>query len=210
MEAQLGAELSSINLLRAEVAREEHILRKKTKRLGELRKNAKAAENQRKRQRRASHPVLRELENQGTGREMQDAAGVGDMAYVKMSDDATNEGLCNVSDTVRGVLRNSVAWLTARADGTGRGHAGSGRPAAEACRGDATECRPGWRAERGCCPEQSRDGIVAKRWRRMTIYVSVKERKGDISEVFVCISSGAWVIDQSPLFHILYPPRTAA
>lgn len=155
MEAQLGAELNSIDVLRAEIAREENILSKKSRRLGELRKNAKAAENQRKRQRRASHPVLRELEKQGTGKGADTAVNGRDLACVKVSDETNNNGLYDVSERDMALYRYLqevwVVKLTARADGTGRGHAGGDWPAAAACRGHAAKRRPGGRPEGGCC-----------------------------------------------------------
>ncbi|KAJ9245390.1 CENP-Q, a CENPA-CAD centromere complex subunit-domain-containing protein [Paecilomyces variotii] len=63
LEAHLATVNSSIDLLQAEIDKEEALLAKETKQLEEMEKNAKAAESERKRQMKNEHPVLRQLDN---------------------------------------------------------------------------------------------------------------------------------------------------
>ncbi|KAE8352677.1 CENP-Q, a CENPA-CAD centromere complex subunit-domain-containing protein [Aspergillus coremiiformis] len=61
LEANLATVTDSIDLLNAEIEKEEAFLANETKQLQELEKNAKRAEIERKRQLKNEHPVLRQL-----------------------------------------------------------------------------------------------------------------------------------------------------
>ncbi|KAL2001087.1 hypothetical protein VTN02DRAFT_2254 [Thermoascus thermophilus] len=63
LQAQLAMVTNSVDLLKAEVEREEALLAKETKQLEELEKNAQRAEAERKRQMKNEHPVLRQLDD---------------------------------------------------------------------------------------------------------------------------------------------------
>ncbi|KAJ5780159.1 CENP-A-nucleosome distal centromere subunit CENP-Q [Penicillium paradoxum] len=62
LEAHLATMNDSVDLLKAEIAKEEALLAKETKSLQEMDKNAKRAEAERKRQTKNEHPVLRQLD----------------------------------------------------------------------------------------------------------------------------------------------------
>ncbi|KAJ5666700.1 CENP-A-nucleosome distal centromere subunit CENP-Q [Penicillium macrosclerotiorum] len=62
LEANLATMKDSIDLLKAEVAKEEALLANEKKSLEEMDKNAKKAEAERKRQMKNEHPVLRRLD----------------------------------------------------------------------------------------------------------------------------------------------------
>ncbi|OQD75391.1 hypothetical protein PENDEC_c007G04163 [Penicillium decumbens] len=61
LEANLATMKDSIDLLKAEIAKEEALLADEKKSLQEMEKNAKRAEAERKRQTKNEHPVLRQL-----------------------------------------------------------------------------------------------------------------------------------------------------
>lgn len=63
LEAQLATVTNSVDLLKAEVEKEEALLAKETRQLEELEKNAKRAEAERKRQMKNEHPILRQLDD---------------------------------------------------------------------------------------------------------------------------------------------------
>jgi len=67
LEIQLTTATNSVDLLRAEIKREESELAREVSQLGELEKNAKAAKTERKRQTKNDHPVLRRLEHYSEG-----------------------------------------------------------------------------------------------------------------------------------------------
>ncbi|CAI7622015.1 unnamed protein product [Penicillium bialowiezense] len=62
LEANLATMNDSVDLLKAEIAKEEALLASETKSLQEMDKNAKRAESERKRQTKNEHPVLRQLD----------------------------------------------------------------------------------------------------------------------------------------------------
>lgn len=62
LEANLATMKDSIDLLKAEIAKEEALLADEKKSLQEMDKNAKKAEAERKRQLKNEHPVLRLLD----------------------------------------------------------------------------------------------------------------------------------------------------
>ncbi|KAJ5123883.1 CENP-A-nucleosome distal centromere subunit CENP-Q [Penicillium bovifimosum] len=62
LETHLATMNDSVDLLKAEIAKEEALLAKETKALQEMDKNAKRAEAERKRQTKNEHPVLRRLD----------------------------------------------------------------------------------------------------------------------------------------------------
>ncbi|CRL26235.1 unnamed protein product [Penicillium camemberti] len=62
LEAHLATMNDSVDLLKAEIAKEEALLAGETKSLQEMDKNAKRAEAERKRQTKNEHPVLRQLD----------------------------------------------------------------------------------------------------------------------------------------------------
>ncbi|KAJ6108672.1 hypothetical protein N7523_009995 [Penicillium sp. IBT 18751x] len=62
LEANLATMRDSIDLLKAEIAKEEALLADEKKSLHEMDKNAKRAEAERKRQTKNEHPVLRQLD----------------------------------------------------------------------------------------------------------------------------------------------------
>ncbi|KAJ5133258.1 hypothetical protein N7476_003510 [Penicillium atrosanguineum] len=62
LEANLATMKDSIDLLKAEIAKEEALLAEEKKSLQEMDKNAKRAEAERKRQTKNEHPVLRQLD----------------------------------------------------------------------------------------------------------------------------------------------------
>ncbi|OJJ47127.1 hypothetical protein ASPZODRAFT_132074 [Penicilliopsis zonata CBS 506.65] len=61
LEDHLGTVTDSIDLLKAQIAKEEALLARENKQLEELRKNAKAAETERKRQLKNEHPIIQQL-----------------------------------------------------------------------------------------------------------------------------------------------------
>ncbi|KAI9934924.1 hypothetical protein ASPWEDRAFT_117092 [Aspergillus wentii DTO 134E9] len=63
LETNLATVTDSIDLLKAEVEKEEALLAKEKKQLQEMEKNAKRAETEKKRQMKNEHPVLRKLDN---------------------------------------------------------------------------------------------------------------------------------------------------
>ncbi|KAJ6177750.1 hypothetical protein N7519_008211 [Penicillium mononematosum] len=62
LEGHLATMNDSVDLLKAEIAKEEALLAGETKSLQEMDKNAKRAEAERKRQTKNEHPVLRQLD----------------------------------------------------------------------------------------------------------------------------------------------------
>ncbi|KAL1992775.1 hypothetical protein VTN49DRAFT_3531 [Thermomyces lanuginosus] len=68
LETQLSSAMSTIDLLKLEIEREEALLAKETKQVEEMEKNAKRAEMERKRQAKNEHPVLRRLDEQSQQR----------------------------------------------------------------------------------------------------------------------------------------------
>ncbi|CAG8001834.1 unnamed protein product [Penicillium nalgiovense] len=62
LESHLATMNDSVDLLKAEIAKEEALLAGETKSLQEMDKNAKRAEAERKRQTKNEHPVLRQLD----------------------------------------------------------------------------------------------------------------------------------------------------
>ncbi|KAJ5053097.1 hypothetical protein EN45_048740 [Penicillium chrysogenum] len=62
LEGHLATVNDSVDLLKAEIAKEEALLAGETKSLQEMDKNAKRAEAERKRQTKNEHPVLRQLD----------------------------------------------------------------------------------------------------------------------------------------------------
>ncbi|EAW14084.1 uncharacterized protein ACLA_071170 [Aspergillus clavatus NRRL 1] len=62
LESSLATVTDSIDLLKAEIEREEALLASETKQLQEMEKNATRAEAERKRQMKNAHPVLRRLD----------------------------------------------------------------------------------------------------------------------------------------------------
>ncbi|CAG8897023.1 unnamed protein product [Penicillium egyptiacum] len=62
LEGHLATMHDSVDLLKAEIAKEEALLAGETKSLQEMEKNAKRAEAERKRQTKNEHPVLRQLD----------------------------------------------------------------------------------------------------------------------------------------------------
>ncbi|KAF9893724.1 hypothetical protein FE257_009894 [Aspergillus nanangensis] len=63
LEAGLATVTDSIDILKAEIEKEEASLAKETKQLHDMEKNKKRAETERKRQFRNEHPVLRKLDS---------------------------------------------------------------------------------------------------------------------------------------------------
>jgi kinetochore protein Fta7 len=63
LESSLATMTDSIDLLKAEIEREETLLAKETKQLQEMEKNANRAEAERKRQMKNEHPALRQLDD---------------------------------------------------------------------------------------------------------------------------------------------------
>ncbi|GAQ06537.1 hypothetical protein ALT_3858 [Aspergillus lentulus] len=63
LESSLASMTDSIDLLKAEIEREETLLAKETKQLQEMEKNANRAEAERKRQMKNEHPALRQLDD---------------------------------------------------------------------------------------------------------------------------------------------------
>ncbi|CAG8285857.1 unnamed protein product [Penicillium olsonii] len=62
LEANLATMNDSVDLLKAEIAKEEALLASETKALQEMDKNARRAEAERKRQTKNEHPMLRQLD----------------------------------------------------------------------------------------------------------------------------------------------------
>ncbi|GFF26263.1 kinetochore protein fta7 [Aspergillus udagawae] len=128
LESSLATMTDSIDLLKAEIEREEALLTKETKQLQEMEKNANRAEAERKRQMKNKHPALRQLDDipktQGqaahfTILEAKDSQS----RFDELDNDPEISGLLNQLNGHLKSMQNNVAPLTGLKDALTRSEA---------------------------------------------------------------------------------------
>ncbi|RHZ64466.1 uncharacterized protein CDV56_109167 [Aspergillus thermomutatus] len=128
LESSLATMTDSVDLLKAEIEREEALLAKETKQLQEMEKNANRVEAERKRQMKNEHPALRQLDdipkNQGPGAhftilEAKDSQS----AFDELENDPEISGLLKQLNGHLKSMQNNVAPLTGLKDAITRSEA---------------------------------------------------------------------------------------
>ncbi|PYI08555.1 hypothetical protein BO78DRAFT_74723 [Aspergillus sclerotiicarbonarius CBS 121057] len=129
LEASMATMTDSIDLLKAEVEKEEALLEREKKQLQEMEKNAKRAEAERKRQSKNEHPVLRQFSNVPNKQDQKQVEFTlaGGKEPLPMFDELENDpDVSNILKQLNGHLksmRNNTAPLTGLTDAIARSHA---------------------------------------------------------------------------------------
>ncbi|KAJ5973057.1 CENP-A-nucleosome distal centromere subunit CENP-Q [Penicillium vulpinum] len=114
LEGHLATMNDSVDLLKAEIAKEEALLARETKALQEMDKNAKRAEAERKRQTKNEHPVLRKLD----ALPQIEGSGSSDFALLSMKDSQVTLDELETDSEIQGLMKQLHGHLQSMQNNT--------------------------------------------------------------------------------------------